>query len=129
MTSRLGSSAPARISTKKIRPPKESKPSVKKLKPVSQGNKPVADKIATLRDEGALIKSPSTATETSSSEDESSSEEESEYDEDEEMPVMDISEVSNKYFYIASQWTSSFIGIFLYRSIYVVTCASSCNCQ
>ncbi len=67
-----------------------------KLKAISKGVKPVNEKINNLRDESLLtsVKSPSTPTETSSSEEDSSSEEESEYDEDEDMPVMDISEVS-----------------------------------
>jgi hypothetical protein len=92
---RLGSaSTPARPSTKKARPPKETKPSLSKLKAMSPGVKPLTEKINTLRDDSNLtsIKSPSTPTETSSSE------EESEYDEDEDMPVMDISEVSTGSF-------------------------------
>ena len=96
--SRLGSSAPARVSIKKIRAPKEKKATVSKWKGTSQGPKPVVSKIANLRcEDGSLsaIKSP-TPTETSSEEEDSSSEEESEYEDDEEIPVQDISEVSSK---------------------------------
>jgi hypothetical protein len=97
-SSRLGTAAPARISTKKIKvkAPKEPKPAITKYKGTSQGPRMALDKLVNLRsdDTAGSVKSPSTPTETSSSEEEPSSEEESEYEEDEDMPVKDISEVS-----------------------------------
>jgi len=87
-------STPARASSKKIRPPKQPKPTLSSsYKGTSQG--PKQARLAHLRDGSVgLIKSPSTPTETSSSEAESSSEEsESEY-EDEMAPVKELHEVS-----------------------------------
>ena len=93
----LGTSTPARISTKKkIKTLNEAKPFLSKYKGTSQGPKLVHGKSASLRRDDAglsTVKSPSTPSESSSSAEESSSEEESEYEEDE-LPVKDISEVS-----------------------------------
>jgi hypothetical protein len=84
-----GVSTPARVSTKKVRVPKQSKLSVSNYK----GTSKAPGRLANLREQSG-VRSPSTPTETSSSEDESSSEE-SEYEDEKDMaPIKEIHEVS-----------------------------------
>jgi hypothetical protein len=90
----LGILTPALSSTSKTRPPKERKILVSKYKGTA---KPPGDRSANPRGEtgglSSLGKGPSSPSDSSSSDEESSSEEESD-DEEEEMPLADISTVS-----------------------------------